>query len=157
MFRICHRRPPRTTVRDPVALTQHSQLASEGANTSTMSALGQNSVIRRCRLNVRFARKRTRLKGAQHLVLCRSLTPRRRLRPGSFQQLRQRDQHSVEKGTPVQPTLCHERNGGTEPAPCWKRVAKDRARTPNSKQPQQECCAIEATNIEPYMSSSSSS
>jgi hypothetical protein len=39
-----------------------------------------DSVIRRCRFNVRFARKRTRLKGAHQLVLCRSLTPRRRTR-----------------------------------------------------------------------------
>src|SRR6266545_1703330 len=35
-----------------------------------------HSVVRRCLLNVRFARKRTRLKGAQHLILCRTLTPR---------------------------------------------------------------------------------
>ena len=40
------------------------------------------------RFNVRFARKRTRLKGAQHL--CRSLTPRQRLRPRVLEQLWQR-------------------------------------------------------------------
>src|SRR5262249_5929405 len=35
---------------------------------------GSDSVVRRCRLNVRFARKRTRLKGAHRLVLGGSLT-----------------------------------------------------------------------------------
>src|SRR5262249_279474 len=43
---------------------------------------GSDSVIRRCRLNVRFARRQTWMKGAQHLVLGRTLTPRERTRPG---------------------------------------------------------------------------
>ena len=43
--------------------------------------IGSDSVIRRCRFNVRFARRRTWLKGAQRLILRRSLTPWRRTRP----------------------------------------------------------------------------
>jgi hypothetical protein len=38
----------------------------------------------------RFARKRTRLKGAQHLVLCNSLATGCCLRPGLLEQLGQR-------------------------------------------------------------------
>jgi hypothetical protein len=52
--------------------------------------LGSDSVIRRCRFNVRFARKRTRLNGAQRLIALRSLTPRQRTRPRVFEQYRQR-------------------------------------------------------------------
>jgi hypothetical protein len=49
-----------------------------------------DSVIRRCRFNVRFARKRTRLKGAQHLIALRTLPAGQRTRPRVFEQYRQR-------------------------------------------------------------------
>jgi hypothetical protein len=52
---------------------RHETAALQDFNPAYV-AFGSDSVLRRCRFNVRFARKRTRLRGAQHLVLCRSLT-----------------------------------------------------------------------------------
>ena len=54
-----------------------------------MTAVSQNSVIRRCRFNVRFARRRTWLKGAPHLILCLGLPPGQRTRPCIGQQFGQ--------------------------------------------------------------------
>jgi hypothetical protein len=49
-------------------ITGNAFLGTVGMDWQVMG-FGNFLSLRRCRFNVRFARKRTRLKGAQHLVL----------------------------------------------------------------------------------------
>ena len=66
---------------------------------------GSDSVIRRCRFNVRLARRRTWLKGAQHLILCRSLPPGQRTRPCIGRQFGQIVSHKYRFRVRTQPRL----------------------------------------------------
>src|SRR5262249_25886220 len=60
-------------------------------------------------------RRRTWLKGAQHLILCRSLPPGRGMRPGELHQNRQRDGHNGGNRRDAQSRLWASGNGALLP------------------------------------------
>ena len=57
----------------PAQATTWGRICAAQQKSAADDRIGSDSVIRRCRLNVRIARRRTWLKGAQHLILRRRL------------------------------------------------------------------------------------